>query len=154
MIGTVSYKTVADTLGEAQQLGLDALEPLVCMISNLQTMNISRSERYRNVLFNSIVSTYSFIANKHANLNQPMINAVRALNQHVLDNYGPQYGYETIDEFLVDQYIEVDPTFASVSRFLGYDVNQVGTKAARWRDIDDVWSEVDIPWSKLGWSNL
>lgn len=154
MIGTASYKVIADTLGEAQQLGIDALEPLVCMIENLQSMRISRFERYRNVLFNSIVSTYSLIANKHANLNQPIIDAVRTLNDHVLDNYGPMYGYETIDEFLVDQYIEVDPTFASISRFLGYQVSEVGNKAARWKDIDDTWSDVHIPWGNLGWSNL
>ena len=150
MIGTVSYKIVADTLGESQQLGIDALEPLNCMISNLQSMRISRTERYRNVLFNSIVSTYSLIANKHANLNQDMINSVRSLNDHILN----KYGYETIDEFLIDQYIEVNPVFASMSRFLGYEVNEVGEKSARWKEIDDVWANVDISWNKLGWSNF
>lgn len=154
MIGTVSYKIIADTLGEAQQLGTDALEPLVCMLTTLQSMRISDFERYRTVLFNSILATYSLVANKHANLNQPIIDAVRTLNDHVLRNYGPLYGYETIDEFLIDQYIEVDPTFASISRFLGYEVNEVGNRAARWKDIDDKWSEIDISWSKLGWSNL
>ena len=155
MIGTVSYKVIADTLGESQQLGLDALEPFNCMLNNLQNMDISRSERYRNVFFNSIVATYSLIANKHANLNNAMINAVTALNDHVLRLYGSQYGYTSIDEFLLDQYIEVDPTFASVSRFLGYDVTQTGTKAARWKDIDDNWEDVDqVVWNQLGWSNF
>lgn len=150
MIGTVSYKVISDILGESQRLGSDALEPFNCMITNLQNMNISSSERYRNVFFNSIVSTYSLVANKHANLNQPMINAVNALNQHILTHYG----YATIDAFLVDQYLEVDPTFASMSRFLGYTVTLSGTKAAQWQDIDDNWEDINIAWDKLGWSNF
>jgi hypothetical protein len=154
MIGTASYKMITDILGEAQKLGIDALDPLVCMITNLQSMDISKSERYRDVLFGSIVSTYSLILNKHASLNQPMINAVRSINQHVLDKYGAEYGYLTLDDFLLDQYIEVDATFASMSRFLGFNINTVGTKAARWRDISDQWQNVDIKWGKLGGSNL
>lgn len=154
MIGTASYKMITDILGEAQQLGIDALEPLVCMITNLQSMDISRSERYRNALFGSIVSTYSLILNKHASLNQPMIDAVRSINEHVLDKYGTEYGYSTLDEFLLDQYIEADATFASISRFLGFDINTVGNKAARWKDIDDDWENVDIKWENLGGSNL
>lgn len=150
MIGTATYKVLADTLGEAQLLGTDALEPLNCMISNLQTMDIGTQERYRNVLFNSIVSTYSLILNKHRNLNTPLSTAVSDLNDHVLRYYGAEYGYESIDEFLLGQYIQVDPTFASVSRFLGYDVNQTGNKAGRWEDIDDNWEDVNVPWEVIG----
>lgn len=154
MIGTASYKTISDILGESQRLGSDALEPFNCMIENVQNMDISSTERYRNVFFNSIVSTYSLIANKHSNLNQPMIKAVNALNQHILTHYGSQYGYATIDEFLADQYLEVDPTFASISRFLGYNVTLSGTKAAKWQEIDDNWESINIAWDKLGWSNF
>jgi hypothetical protein len=155
MIGTASYKVISDTLGEAQRLGIDALSPFQCMMDNLQRMDISTSERYRKVFFNSLMATYSLIFNKHATLNNPMINAVRSLNDHVLRLYGEQYGYTTIDEFLEDQYLEADPTFASMSRFLGYDVTIEGTKAARWQDIDDNWEDVDqVVWEQLGWSNF
>lgn len=153
MIGTNSYKFVSDALGESQRLGFDALEPLVCMRDIVLNTDISKSERYTRNLLNMISATYSHIALKHANLDDSMRDAVTALNQHVLTLYGDLYGYSNLDEFLEDQYIELDPMYAAISRYLGFPVTIEGTKAARWRDIDDSWKDVDITWSRLGWSN-
>jgi len=155
MIGTYNYRLTAETIAEAQDMGSDALSGLLCMRSELLGADVNQYNRFRRHLVNSIDATYNMIAIKHVNLSRPIQKFVRTLQEHVLRHYGSDFGYTTIDEFLIDQYIQVPQTFADISSFLGYPITEVGTKAARWRDFDDVqWDEIDLSWERIGWDNL
>jgi len=155
MIGTYNYRLVTETLAESQDLGSDALSNLICMRNELLGSDINQYNRFRRNLLNTIDGTYNYIALKHFNLSRPMQKFVRNLQDHVLKHYGEEFGYTTINEFLIDQYIQVPQTFADISGFLGYPITEVGAKAARWKDLDDVqWNEIDLSWQRIGWENL
>ena len=154
MIGTASYRYATVIVGEAQDLGDLALGGLLCQRDKLFESNINPRERFRRELFASLSATYGLIAQKHIRANFDMLQFVKALNDHVLVQYGEEYGYETLDEFLVDQFIEVPATYAALSEFIGYTITEIGDKAANWEDIDANWEDIDIDWDKIGWENF
>lgn len=154
MIGTLSFKQYSDILGEAQIAGIEALSPLICMYNTLQETNISQGERFTKVFKNQIDATYSYIVQKHADIDIDMRRCVTSLNNHILKLYGSEYNYQNLDEFLEDQYLEANPVYASMSRFLGYPVTLEGEKSAFWKDVDDNWEDVVLNWDKIGWSNF
>lgn len=154
MIGTSSYRYVTEVLAEMQDLGDEALPPLLCVRDALLTSDINPRERFRRELYAMLDNTYAYIAARHTVPDAAMIGMVKSLNDHVLRYYGEEYGYETMDEFLIDQYLQVPQTFADISNWIGYDISQIGVKAANWEDIDDRWEDVDLLYEKIGWENI
>jgi hypothetical protein len=151
MIGTVSYRFATEIISEAQDLGELAWDGLICQKEKLFESNINTRERFRRELFASLSATYGLIAQKHIRSNPVMLQMVKALNDHVL----VEYDFLTLDEFLVDNYMEVPPTYAALSRFIGYTVTEEGTKSAFYTDITpDTWDIVDLNWELLGWENF
>tara|TARA_B100000614_G_scaffold262909_1_gene300772 strand:+ start:236044 stop:236508 length:465 start_codon:yes stop_codon:yes gene_type:complete len=154
VIGTANYREATEVIAEAQELGDLAFAGLLCMRDRLFEGKINPRDRFRRELYANMNATYSLIANRHIRANQSMIQFVKALNDHILVQYGNEYGYETLDEFLVDQYLQVPTTFASISAFIGYSITEIGDKAANWEDIDDNWEDVDLNWDRIGWENV
>lgn len=154
MIGTSSYRQVTEMLSEIQDLGDEALVPLLCVRESLLNADINARERFRREFYAMLDNTYSYIAVKHTVPSSSMISVVKSLNDHVLNFYGNEYGYETLDQFLIDQYLQVPQTFAQLSRWIGYDVEEIGDKSASWEDISDNWEDVDLDWDKIGWENV
>ena len=68
--------------------------------------------------------------------------------------YGEEYGYETMDEFLEDQFLEVPQTFASISKLVGFNITKIGDKSASWEDMNSNWEDIDLNWEYIGWENI
>lgn len=154
MIGTANYRYMTETLSEIQDLGDEALTPLFCVRDAILTSDSNPRERFRRELFSLLDATYAYVATRHIIPDVSMIGMVKSLNDHVLEYYGAEYGYDTMDEFLIDQYLEVPQTFADISRWIGYDINEIGDKAANWNDIDDNWEDIDLEYELIGWGNI
>lgn len=154
MIGTASYRYVTDLIAEIQDLGDEALTPLLCVRENLLISDINPREMFRRNLYAMLDNTYAYIATRHTIPSTTTIGFVQSLNNHVLRLYGDQYGYETMDQFLIDQYLQVPQTFGDISNWIGYKITEIGDKAANWIDIDDDWTDVDIDWDLIGWENI
>lgn len=154
MIGTATYRHITEVLAESQDLGDLALEGLFCARDSLFSANINTRERFRKELFSYMNNTYSYILTKHIRADRSLMAMTTAINNHALEFYGKEYGYETMDEFLLDQYLEAPTSFAALSNFVGFGITIIGDKAARWQDIGDGWDSVDITWDKIGWDNI
>lgn len=153
-LGTANYRYMTEILAEMQDLGDEALPPLLCVRDQLFLAEINPRERYRREFFAMLDNTYSFIALNHTVPDSTIISMVQSLTNHILRNYGNIYGYETLDEFLSGQYLEVPQTFADICRYIGIKVSEVGDKAANWEDIDNNWEDIYVDINLIGWENL
>lgn len=154
MIGTASYRYVTEILAEMQDLGDEALTPLLCVRDALLSADINPRERFRRELYSMLDNTYAYIAAKHTVPDRSMIGMVKSLNDHVLKYYGNEFGYQTLDEFLIGQYLDVPQTFADISNWIGYDVTRIGLRSASWQDVEDDWENIDMLYSRIGWENI
>jgi len=155
MIGTKNYRMVSEVIAESQDLAGDALDRLLCMREHIVSSEVNQYNQYRRRLLNTLDGTYNYVAARHFNLSRQVQDFVKGLQQHVLDKYGADFGYLTLDEFLQGQYIQVPQTFAAISNFLGYTITEVGDKAATWEDLDNVnWNDLNLRWDRIGWDNL
>lgn len=153
-IGTYDYITIAETISEAYDLGKQSLSHLSCMFNNLQITDINVRQRHKTELESFLRSTYSYIIYRHLDNQQSLYSAVRGLNDHVLREYGQAYGYEDLDEFLIDQFLEVPLTYAILSDQVGQSITVIGDSKARWSDINISWKDIDLPYNRIGWENL
>jgi hypothetical protein len=149
MIGTANYRFAAEVFAETRDLALDALSPLLAMRNALDDSDVNEQDRSRLHLRGVINSTYSHIVGKHVRPGQRVLNAIRALNQHVLD----YYNHSNIDDFLEEQYLEVPVSFAFLSDLAGYPITVVGESSARFKDIDALFQNIELPFNRIGWSN-
>ena len=154
MIGTASYRDATEVIAEALELGDLAFAGLLCMRDRLFEGSINPRDRFRRELYAKLNATYSLIANRHVLANKSIVQFVKALNDHVLREYGDIYGYKSLDEFLIGQYLEVPATYAALSEFIGYSITQIGDKGANWEDINDNWENISLNWELIGWENL
>lgn len=153
-IGTYDYRVIAETISESYDLGKESLSPLICMFNNIQNTDINSRQRHKTELESFIRKTYAYIIYKHLDNQQTTYNAIRALNNHVLREYGSAYGYENLDEFLIDQFLEVPLTYAILSEQVGFTISVIGDARARWSDIHILWKDVTLPLNRIGWENI
>lgn len=153
-IGTYDYRVITEAIAESYDLGKECLNPLVCMYNNLQNCDVNVRQRHRTELESFLRRTYAYIIYKHLDNQQAMYNAVRALNTHVMREYGAAYGYDSMDEFLIDQFLEVPLTYAILSEQVGYSITVIGDAKARWSDMHLLWKDITLPMNKIGWENL
>ncbi len=154
MIGTSNYRFITEVIAESHDLGRESLPFFIDIRNSLFNADINTNERFRREIFAQINNTYSFIFLKHVVADSPMRNFVKSLNQHVLKYYGEEYGYETMDEFLEDQFLEVPQTFASISKLVGFNITKIGDKSASWEDMNSNWEDIDLNWEYIGWENI
>ncbi len=153
-IGTYDYRVIVDKISEAYDLGKESLAPLICMYNTLQNTDVNARQRHKTELESYLRRTYAYIIYKHLDNQQSMYKAIRALNDHVIKTYGEAYGYTTIDEFLIDQFLQVPLTYAILSGQVGYTITMVGDSKARFADINILIKDINLPWNKIGWENL
>jgi hypothetical protein len=155
-IGTYDYRVIVDSISEAYDLGKEALYPLTCAWNNIENADINTRQRQKTELQSYLRRTYALIIFKHLDSShqQSLLNAISALNNHVLDKYGEAYGYQDLDEFLIDQFLSVPITYALLSTAAGQTITIVGESRARWKDINILWSDITLPMNRIGWENL
>lgn len=150
MIGTVNYRFASEVLGSCKDLATEALSPLLDMRSFLDSSDVNPQDRNRQQLRSLIAATYSHIFVKHVIPRQILLNAVKSLNDHVLK----YYEFDNIDSFLQANYIEVPSSFAYISSLVGYEINEIGESSARFIDIDSDFMDINLPFNRIGWSNV
>jgi hypothetical protein len=151
VLGTWNFRYITDSIAESIDLGRDCLQFLTCMRNSLASCDVNEQNRFRTQLNGYIEATYVAIINKNLFFQHPMTTAARALNDHVLLGYGN----EVMDEFLLAQFLEVAPTYAALSNFVGYPITEIGPSAARYQDINVVWDLIDnLNWERIGWNNV
>lgn len=150
MIGTANYRTATEILAECRDLSFEALGPLLSMRRTLADSDVNPQDRSRLHLNAVIESTYSHIVAKHCRPSQKTLNAVRALNKHVLK----YYNHSTLDSFLQEQYLEVPSSYAFLSQLAGYPVSEIGDSAARFKDIDAKFKNINLKFNRIGWTNV
>ena len=153
-IGTYDYRVIVERLSEAYDLGREALSPLTCAWNSVTNSNVNARQRQKTELLSYLRRTYALVIQKHLISNQSILNAVRTLNNHVIDKYGEAYGYGNMDEFLIDQFLAVPLTYAILSEQVGNTITVIGDSKARWSDINLLWKDIDLPMNKIGWENL
>lgn len=153
-IGTYDYRVCTEFISEAYDLSITSLKYLYGMHAELQRADVNTDATRRIDLDHSIVKNYAIIINNQLNDARIMFDAIRALNDHILDKYGSIYGYTTIDDFLIDQYISVPATYAVLSESIGYPITIVGDEKGSLQDIYNLWSDIDLEWQLIAWENL
>lgn len=153
-IGTYDYRVITESISEAYELGREALSPLICMYNTLQNTDVNPRQKDKLELESYLRKTYAYIIYKHLDNQQSIYNAIRSLNDHIIDQYGPIYNYSSIDEFLIDQFLEVPLTFAILSEQAGYTINVIGDSKARFSDINLLIKDINTPINRIGWENL
>jgi len=153
-IGTYDYIYAAEKISEAYDLGRQSLSPLICMFNTLNKTDVNAKQRHKMELESFLRKTYAYIIFKHLDNQQSTYNAIRSLNEHVLREYGEAYGYESLDEFLIDQFLEVPLTYAILSEQAGYTITVIGDSKARLIDINSPIKDITLPFNKIGWENL
>ena len=149
MMGTANYRFASEVFAETRDLALDALSPLLSMRDAINNSDVNEQDRNRLQLKAMIESTYSHIVAKHVRPGQRVLNAIRALNRHVLD----YYNHTNIDDFLEEQFLEVPVSFAFLSDLAGYPITIIGDSSARFKDIDALFQNIELPFNRIGWSN-
>jgi hypothetical protein len=134
-IGTYDYRVVTEFISEAYDLSLTSLKYLYNMHTELQKANVNTDATRRIDLDHCIVKSYALIITEHFNNARTIFDAIRSLNDHILTQYGSVYGYQTIDQFLIDQYISVPLTYAVLSESIGYPITIVGDSKGRFGDL-------------------
>jgi hypothetical protein len=150
LIGTYDYRVITESISEAYDLGKQSLAPLVCMYNTLQNTDINVNEYHRKNLESFLRQTYSYIIYKHLDNQQSLFSTVRELNAYMLE----KYNYQTLDEFLIDQLIEVPLTYAILSEQVGDIITVIGDSKARMIDINITIQDLLIPINRIGWENL
>lgn len=153
-IGTYDYRIITENISEAYDLGKQSLDPLICMFNNLQNTDVNVRQRHRNELESFLRRTYAFIIFKHLDNQQTVYNAIRTLHNHILKAYGDIYGYTNMDEFLIDQFLQVPLTYSILSGQAGFLITEIGDAKARFSDINLALEEITLPFDKIGWENL
>lgn len=149
MINKDQYIHISNMVAEIQDLGDSSIIPLICVKNTLFSADISPQDRYRREFFSMTSATYSFLATNHAAPNQPIRDFVRSLNQHILD----MYNYTSIEQFLIAQDIVVPQSFADISTYVGFPINNslIGQiKPIYWQDFQNVWSFEGASWDIWG----
>lgn len=153
-IGTYDYRICTEFISEAYDLSTTGLKYLYGMHAELQKANVNTDATRRIDLDRSIVKTYALILNNQLNDTRVMFDAIRALNEHILNKYGDLYGYTNLDEFLIDQHISVPLTYAVLSEVVGYPISIIGDAKGRFQDMTLLWSDIEIEYKFIGWENL
>jgi len=150
MIGTYDYRITTEAIAESYNLGQKALGSLICAFNTLQLTDVNEQQRHRRELDSYLRTTYAFVVLKHLDNQQTMYAAIRALNNHVLI----QYGYDTIDDFLLDNFIDAPITYAILSEQTGEVITVIGDSRATMKDINRLMKDIDINMDKIGWENV
>lgn len=150
MIGTYDYRVATEAIADSHDLALNALQELFSMRGVLFDADVNIGDRYRQHLLSSLDNTYNFIFQKHISSTKSILRAVTSLQKHVLATYP----YETIDDFLGSNYLEVPYSFAVFSLDAGFPITHIGDGSARWQDINDNWQSVVLEWQNIGGTNV
>lgn len=150
MIGTGSFRKISEYISESFQLGSDSLSFLTNARNILENSNINTEDKNRKKVYSLISATYSNIVLRHVSVSKKYINAVKALNDHVIE----KYENSDMDDFLSSQYLEVPEQYAYISGLAGYDISKIGDAAARFIDIEDSLDSIILPFEKIGWENV
>jgi hypothetical protein len=153
-IGTYSFRVLTELISESYDLSISTLKYLNGVSTNIYNTDINDRKLVVANFKSCILKTYSSIVFEHIASNISILRAIEALNNHVLQAYGDTYGYETIDDFLLDNYLEVPPTYADLSNLVGFEILEFGEKKCGWRDIEAIYEEIDKSYDLIGWENL
>lgn len=150
-IGTLDFKSFSDAISESISVSQESLENVLGVRQTVLNANSNQDGRFLQQIKISSEATYSNIVNKNINRQHPLTTAVRSLNEHVLSIYG----HEEMDDFLREQFLEVDATYASISYDLGYIITEIGSRSARFEDIDVEFDKLNnINFERIGWKNV
>lgn len=150
-IGTLDFKSFSDAISESISVSQESLENVLGVRQTVLNTNSNQDGRFLQQIKISSEATYSNIVNKSINRQHPLTTAVRSLNEHVLS----VYGHEEMDDFLREQFLKVDATYASISYDLGYIITEIGSRSARFEDIDIEFDKLNnINFERIGWKNV
>jgi hypothetical protein len=145
---------MTELISESYDLSFQTLKYMNGMSTNLYNTDVNSRKSSVANFKNNIVKTYSLILYDQVIQNTTILNAVRSLNNHVLNTYKSVYGYETIDQFLQNQYLQVPTSYAALSDLVGFDIQNIGNKKCAYEDIDDNYEDIELDYALIGWENL
>jgi hypothetical protein len=114
MISASDYKTVSDSLGQAQVEGQGMYESMGDMMTHLDSNDVTETNVDKRELLKSIYNEYQFILLNHVYLNERMYQTVQALQNHIEKHYGP------VNDFLSNTGTKVSQDFADLSEMCGF----------------------------------
>lgn len=153
-IGTYSFRVLTELISESYDLSISTLKYLNGVSTSIYNTDVNDRKLPVANFKTCILKTYSSIVRDHIATNVSVLRAIEALNNHVLTTYGEIYNYENLDEFLVDNYIDVPTTYAELSNLVGFSLTEIGDKKAGFQDINFLYSDIDKPYDLIGWENL
>lgn len=153
-IGTYTFRLLTEHISESYDLTFSTLKNLRGMYEILQNTQSNAVRGTVTDLKTQIITAYQKIILGQIINNRDIIGAIAALNSHVLSRYGAEYGYEDLDEFLVDQYLSVPLTYATLSDLAGFNIQVIGDQKATFSDIEHSYEEITKPYDLIGWENV
>lgn len=118
MISSSEYKFISDRIGESQSVGWPMGASILRAKQKLQANDLNAARNPEKTQLSGIFDdTYAMVVINHIGAVQPLQNAVRALQSHI------EKQYDTIDDYLLEKGIRVNPEFAKLSESLGYKIS-------------------------------
>jgi hypothetical protein len=157
MIKPGEYKIITNIIGDTLSSTKGAASH-VLNIANilLQTDTLKQAQTFLGV-YSSTSNTYNTLMQTTETYPRSLKEIVNILNSHVIK----RYKNKNIDEFLEENFLEVNEEFSIISNTLGYNITKIGDMAARWSDIDvpidEIGSgenaDINLTWDFIGGTN-
>ena len=117
MITIIIYKEIVDFINESQDRGYSISSEMLQMRNDLDNSEVNDENIDKLWLYNEINRTYAEINRQHNNYNSETLNFVQKLQNYITNKY------DSVNSFLRDNNLTVLPTFADISRVVGYTID-------------------------------
>ena len=101
VISSTLYKQIADTIDSVQYRNVDILDLFDTLAEDINNSEVDSENVDKDWLYNSLINNRTVFFNDHYTFNYMTKNFVKALQQHVVDNYG------NLNNYLLDNNIQV-----------------------------------------------
>ena len=117
MITIIIYKEIVDFINESQDRGSSISSEMLQMRNDLDNSEVNDENIDKLWLYNEINRTYTEINRQHNNYSSETLNFVQKLQNYITNKY------DSVNSFLRDNNLTVLPTFADISRVVGYTID-------------------------------
>tara|TARA_Y100000310_G_C20698379_1_gene827341 strand:+ start:5275 stop:5757 length:483 start_codon:yes stop_codon:yes gene_type:complete len=157
MIKPGEYKIITNAIHDMMWSTKGAAEHVLEIANTLSNTDTLKQAQTFLGIYSSASNTYNILAQTAEIYPKSLKTITRILHEHILK----KYNNKTIDEFLEENFLEVESEFALLANSLEYNITRIGHMSARWSDIEDYIDEIgngenpdfNLTWDMIGGTN-
>ena len=157
MIKPGEYRIITNLIEDCLMSTKKASEYISNVVSVLTETDTQVQSQSFLGLHSSATVTYSLVADEERNPPSSLRSYIIAVHSHIFK----RYNLKNIDDFLEENFMEVNQGFANLSNSLNFKITRVGSKIGGWSDIDAniddldkrIHSGSDLSWESIGGTN-